>query len=156
MNHASSIDDLDTTDRSIINALQGGFPVSGAPYADAAKTLGMMEGELIERLRRLLDIGALSRFGPMYNADKMGGANVLAAMKIAEDDFERVAEQVNAFDEVSHNYERDHVLNMWFVISTENSSRIARVVQEIEHATGYRVYPMPKEEEFFVGLKFEV
>lgn len=155
MNRATSID-LDPTDRAIVNALQGGFPISETPYADAAQGLGLAEGELIERLRRLLDDGALSRFGPMYNADKMGGANVLAAMKVSEDDFERVAEQVNGFAEVSHNYARDHALNMWFVISCEDAARIDGVIGEIEAATAYPVYAMPKEQEFFVGLRFEV
>ena len=155
MNRAISID-LDITDRAIVNALQGGFPVTETPYADAAKALGMEEGELIERLQRLLDDGALSRFGPMYNADRMGGGNVLAAMKVAMDDFERVASQVNAFAEVSHNYARDHAFNMWFVISTEEAGRIAAVIAEIETATGYPVHAMPKEEEFFIGLRFEL
>lgn len=148
--------ELDPVDRAIVNALQGGFPLTRTPYADAAKGLGLSEAALISRLQGLLDSGALSRFGPMYNADRMGGGNVLAAMKVAADDFERVAEQVNAFAEVSHNYARDHVLNMWFVISTEDAARIAHVIEEIEAATGYPVYSMPKEEEFFVGLRFEL
>lgn len=147
---------LDATDRAIVNALQGGFPISDTPYADAAEPLGLTEAELIARLGRLLDDGALSRFGPMYNADRMGGGNVLAAMKVAPNDFERVAGQVNAFDEVAHNYAREHVLNMWFVIAAEDAGRIPNVLAEIEDATGYRVHAMPKEEEFFVGLKFEV
>jgi DNA-binding Lrp family transcriptional regulator len=147
---------LDPVDRAIVNALQGGFPLTQMPYADAAKGLGLSEASLIARLQGLLDSGALSRFGPMYNADRMGGGNVLAAMKVAADDFERVADQVNAFAEVSHNYARDHALNMWFVISTEDAARIEAVIEEIEAATGYPVYAMPKEEEFFVGLRFEV
>lgn len=148
--------ELDPTDRAIVNALQGGFPLSETPYADAASGLGLDEQTLIARLQGLLDSGALSRFGPMYNADRMGGGNVLAAMKVADEDFERVAEQVNAFAEVSHNYARDHVLNMWFVISTEDAARIDAAIHDIEVATGYPVYAMPKEEEFFVGLRFEL
>lgn len=155
MHRAHSVD-LDATDRAIINALQGGFPVCEAPYAAAAQALGLEEATLIKRLRRLLDNGALSRFGPMYNADKMGGANILAAIKVDNDDFDRVAACVNAFAEVSHNYARDHVFNMWFVISTEDVSRIESVIKDIEIATGHRVHAMPKEEEFFVGLRFEV
>lgn len=155
MSRASPLE-LEPVDRAIVNALQGGFPLTQTPYADAAKGLGLSEASLISRLQGLLESGALSRFGPMYNADRMGGGNVLAAMKVAADDFERVADQVNAFAEVSHNYARDHVLNMWFVISTENARRIDAVIEEIEAATGYPVYAMPKEEEFFVGLKFEV
>ena len=153
MNRATTIT-LDTTDRAIVNALQGGFPISESPYADAAKPLGLDEAELIERLQRLLDGGALSRFGPMYNADRLGGGNVLAAMKVDPEKFDAVADTVNGFVEVAHNYARDHTFNMWFVISTDVMSRIPEVIAEIEVATGYPVHAMPKEEEFFVGLRF--
>lgn len=155
MSRAISIE-LDTTDRAIVNALQGGFPICATPYAIAAEAMGLDEAELIERLGRLLDDGVLSRFGPMYNADRMGGGNVLAAMKVAAGDFDKVAEQINAFAEVAHNYARDHAFNMWFVIATEDAGRISALIAEIEDATGYCVYAMPKEEEFFIGLKFEV
>ncbi len=80
----------------------------------------------------------------------------LAALSVMPEDFERVAAQVNAFPEVAHNYARDHELNMWFVLATETPEGIQSTLQSIEQATGYRVYNMPKKEEFFVGLKFKV
>ncbi|MCW8825070.1 MAG: Lrp/AsnC family transcriptional regulator, partial [Gammaproteobacteria bacterium] len=66
------------------------------------------------------------------------------------------AEQVNAFPEVAHNYAREHTLNMWFVLATERPERVAEVIDEIEIQTGLYVYNMPKQQEFFIGLKFEV
>lgn len=146
---------LDELDRRIINGLQGGFPVSEHPYADAAVDLGTSEAELLRRLRRLLTDGQLSRFGPMYHAERMGGGLTLAAMEVPEGDFDRVAGLVNGFPEVAHNYARDHRLNMWFVLATETPGRIGEVVAAIERATGYPVFNMPKEREFFVGLRFE-
>ena len=68
----------------------------------------------------------------------------------------RVNELVNQVPEVAHNYARDHEFSMWFVLATETPQRIESVILEIEQTTGYRVYNMPKEQEFFVGLKFEV
>jgi len=147
---------LDTLDRRIVNRLQDGFPVSERPYAAVAAELGTDEATLIARLQALLDAGILSRFGPMYHAERLGGGLTLAAMAVAPADFERVAGQVNAFPEVAHNYARDHELNMWFVLATETPRRIAAVIREIERVTGYAVYNMPKKEEFFVGLKFTV
>ncbi len=147
---------MDSVDRAIINRLQGGFPVSDHPYREAADHLGISEAELIQRLERMLEKRQLSRFGPLYNAERLGGGLSLCAMSIPEEDFERVAEQVNAFSEVAHNYARDHRLNMWFVLATETPTRIESVLAEIEDVTGYQVYNMPKREEFFVGLKFEV
>jgi DNA-binding Lrp family transcriptional regulator len=146
---------LDTLDRAIINEMQGGFPLCDSPYAEVATQLGTSEGELIKRLQRLLDEGVLSRFGPMYHAERLGGGLTLAAMAIPESEFERVAEQVNALPEVAHNYARDHELNMWFVLATETPERIGETIGEIEQITGYPVYNMPKQKEFFIGLRFE-
>lgn len=147
---------LDLLDRRIINRLQDGFPISESPYADVAAELAIDESALLTRIDALLEQGVLSRFGPMYHAEVLGGGLSLAAMCIAPDDYARVAEQVNAFPEVAHNYERDHELNMWFVLATETPARIANVIRDIERVTGYPVYNMPKKEEFFVGLKFKV
>ena len=47
----------------------------------AAERFGITEPELIARLKRLLDEKILTRFGPMYHAERMGGGLALAAMK---------------------------------------------------------------------------
>lgn len=143
-------------DRNIINLLQDGFPVSDHPYAEVAARLGISEKNLLQRLEQLLQDRTLTRFGPMYHAERLGGGLTLAAIGVPEHDFQRVADIVNSFPEVAHNYAREHALNMWFVLATESTARIGEVIDAIEKQTGYRVYNMPKEEEFYVGLKFEV
>jgi DNA-binding Lrp family transcriptional regulator len=139
-----------------VNHLQEGLPVCARPFDDIAAQLDIPVDELLARLQRLLDDKVLSRFGPMYNAESMGGALSLCAMQVPPDRFDAVAAQVNAFAEVAHNYERDHLLNMWFVIATEHPARAAAVISDIEQQTGCRVYDMPKQEEFFIGLKLAV
>ena len=147
---------MDTIDKKIINHLQGGFPISERPYAEVAEKLAITEDELRKRLSQLLETGILSRFGPMYHAERLGGGLTLAAMHVPESEFDQIAEKVNAFPEVAHNYARDHELNMWFVLATEKPERIEKVINEIEVQTGLKVYNMPKQAEYYVGLKFEV
>ena len=144
---------MDERDRAIINALQDGLPVCERPYADVADGLGISEDTLIERIRRLLADGVLSRFGPMYDAERIGGAFSLCAMRVDAVDFDRVSGLVNAFPEVAHNYERDHPFNMWFVLATESPQRIDEVIEEIRACTGYAVFNMPKLQEYYVGLR---
>jgi len=146
---------MDTLDRRIINELQGGFPLGERHYAEVAARLGTDDPELLHRLEQLLANGTLSRFGPMYHAERLGGALTLAAMQVPESDFERVAALVNAHPEVAHNYAREHHLNMWFVLATETPARVAEVIADIERETGLQVYNLPKIEEFYVGLRFE-
>jgi len=148
--------ELDSIDRAILNRYQGGFPICERPYQAAAKILGIPESELIRRLERMLENKQLSRFGPMYHAERLGGGLSLCAMRIPEEQYDQVTEQVNSFPEVAHNYARDHAFNMWFVLATETPGRIDSVLEEIEQRTGFRVYNMPKLQEFFIGLKFEV
>jgi DNA-binding Lrp family transcriptional regulator len=147
---------LDSIDRDILNQLQRGFPLVEEPYKLAAGQLGIDETELLSRLQILLDKGVLTRFGPMYHAERMGGGLSLAAMQIPAEDFERVAGIVNSFEQVAHNYARDHALNMWFVVATETAAEVDEVIAAIALQTAYPVYNMPKEQEFFVGLHFAV
>ncbi|MCL4183774.1 MAG: Lrp/AsnC family transcriptional regulator [Burkholderiaceae bacterium] len=146
---------LDDTDRRLINALQGGFPLVECPYAAVGAELGLAEEEVIARLRRLLDANVLTRFGPMFQIERMGGAFCLAAIAVPQADWERVAGIVNGFPEVAHNYRREHRLNMWFVLATESADAIEEVAGRIEAAAGLPVLRFPKEREYFVGMRLQ-
>ena len=144
---------MDDIDRRIVDTLQDDFPVCERPFATAATRIGIGEGELIARVDRLLADGTLTRFGPLFDAEKLGGAFMLAAMQVPEHEFDRVAATVNAFPEVAHNYRREHALNMWFVLATEDPDLIGDAFARIERATGFPVLAFPKEREYFVELK---
>jgi DNA-binding Lrp family transcriptional regulator len=145
---------LDDTDRLLLNELQGGFPVTHRPFADVAQRLGLEEMDVIARLRRLVETGALSRFGTILNAPQLGGERTLAAMRVPPERFEEVAAYVSGLDTVSHNYERAHDYNMWFVISSEDQDDIDRTIAEIERETGLVVINLPTLEEFFVDIRW--
>ncbi|MGZ5018199.1 MAG: Lrp/AsnC family transcriptional regulator [Methylobacter sp.] len=146
---------MDEIDKQIINALQDGFPICDAPYRQVAARLGLNEQDLITRLQALLANGVLTRFGPLYNAEQMGGALTLAAVKAPVERYDEITDIINAFPEVAHNYARSHELNMWFVIATETPEQIQQTISAIEQATGLTVYNMPKIKEYFVNLKLE-
>lgn len=143
----------DPLDRRIINALQGGFPLCDEPYRAVAESLGIDEAQLIGRLQRMLDARVLTRFGPMFQIEAIGGAFVLAALAVPAERFDEVAGQVNGRPEVAHNYRREHVLNMWFVLATETVGGISQAIAAIEERTGLTVYAFPKEREYFVEMK---
>jgi len=144
---------LSELDRRIINAMQGDFPLTDAPYHDMAVQLGLTEEALLARLQALLDTRVLTRFGPMVQVERMGGRFLLAAMAVPEPRFDAIAEMVNALPEVAHNYRRDHGFNMWFVLATETPAGIDAAIARIEAATGLPVYPFPKLREYFVEMK---
>jgi len=158
----SDATDLDATDRAILNAFQGGFPVVADPYEPAAEALrdhgvDVTAAELQERLARLEDEGVLTRFGALINAEAIGGTATLVAMHAPEERFDEVVEQVNAHPEVAHNYEREHPhLNVWFVVSVADEDRVREVLDAIEAETGQETYNLPKQREFHVEAKFPV
>ena len=149
-------DALDNTDRHILNRLQEGFPITGHPFDEAGKAFGLTAEGLIARLRRLREIGAITRFGPFYDTEAMGGAFCLCAMAVPEEDFQRVMTLVNAHDEVAHNYERIHRLNMWFVLACESEADIGHVSDRIALETGMTVHRFPKLKEFYIGFRVSV
>lgn len=147
--------ELAAVDRQIIAKMQGDFPISERPYAEVAEQLGITEDELLQRLESLLADKVLTRFGPMFQVERMGGAFVLAALAVPEARYEEVTALVNALPQVAHNYRREHALNMWFVLATETQVGIAEAIARLEHDTGLPVYAFPKEREFFVEMKLE-
>lgn len=141
--------------RAFINQFQGGFPIAGRPFHGVAARLGMQEAVLIQTVQQLLDDQLLSRFGPLYDAARLGGGVTLAALGAPEADFERVARLVNRLPAVAHNYRREHALNMWFVVASEEEQGVDECLETIAAQTGLRVYSFPKLHEFYLGLWLE-
>ncbi|WP_417829216.1 Lrp/AsnC family transcriptional regulator [Thalassospira sp.] len=147
---------MNRLERDLLNNLQGGFPICPHPFRELAERLGYSESTVINAVKKLLADGVISRFGPLFNTEKLGGAVTLAAMAVPHEQFDTVAKQVNSFDEVAHNYEREDHLNMWFVVLASDHEALADVLRRIEAETGLEVLNFPKEKEYFLELKMEV
>jgi len=143
----------DRIDRRLIDRLHGELPLTERPFADVGRELGISEDEVIERLRRMLAHGTLTRFGPLFQIERAGGLFVLAALEVPEANFARITALVNALPEVAHNYRREHRLNMWFVVAAESHEAAKAALAHIEQLTGLKVHAFPKEREYFVGLR---
>jgi len=147
---------MDDLDRRLINRLQLGLPLVRQPWQALALELDSSSAELLDRLHELLNDGVLTRFGPMFDVERLGGAFTLAALAVPEARFEAVAEQLAAMPEVAHNYRREHHLNMWFVLACASEQAIRDSLLRIERLTGLVPLNLPKEETYHVGLYFPV
>ena len=147
--------DLTDIERRLLNDFQHDFPLSPTPYADIAQSLGVSEAEVLATLVRLKDAGAVSRVGAVVRPNTVG-ASTLAAMAVLPEEIERVAALVNGFAEVNHNYEREHRLNLWFVATAPDSTRLQQVLDEISAGTGYEVFSFPLVEDYHIDLGFEL
>ncbi|HHO59631.1 MAG TPA: Lrp/AsnC family transcriptional regulator [Thiotrichales bacterium] len=143
---------LTANERNFINRFQGGFPLQPRPYEMAAEQLHCSEDTLLDTIVSLKNRKLLTRFGPLFDAAALGGGLTLAALAVPEERYDTIAELVNAYPEVAHNYRREHALNMWFVLATETPQEIEVVLQSIEKMTRLPVYNFPKQQEFYIGL----
>lgn len=147
---------MDDIDKALINRYQSDFPLDSRPFATLGADLNIDEQEVMQRIDQLLNDGTLTRFGPLFDIEACGGQFTLAAVKAHPERLEITTEIINSFREVAHNYERDHELNLWFVIACEHAEQTEGVIHRLERATGLRVYAFPKEHEFFINLRFEL
>ena len=147
---------MDELDRQLINRLQHGLPLVRQPWQQVAEELHCPASELLDRLHDLLEDGMLTRFGPMFDIERLGGAFTLAALAVPEARFDAVAEQLNALPQVAHNYRREHRWNMWFVLACGTEAELAATLSRIEALTGLAVLNLPKEHTYHVGLYFPV
>jgi DNA-binding Lrp family transcriptional regulator len=139
----------------LLDAFQRDLPLEPRPYAAMARRLGLGEEELLAILRRLVAAGVVSRVGAVVTPHRAGWST-LAAMQVPEEMLEAVADFVSAFSEVNHNYQREHRLNLWFVIAAASAWRVERVLREIEYRTGLPVLDLPLEEAFRLELGFRL
>lgn len=152
-NNSRSLTDIE---KKVINLLQLDFGYEIRPFESLAKTLEISVNELVEIMNVLKNEGYITRVGPFFNMDKTSGFVTLVAMKIPSSEFERVSTYVNSFIEVAHNYERDHLFNMWFVLATKEESKAMEILENIEKVTGFKTYNLPKLKEYALSLYLEV
>jgi DNA-binding Lrp family transcriptional regulator len=146
---------LTDLERRLLNDYQHGFPLSPAPYADIAGELEVSESAVLEALARLQETGALSRVGAVVRPNTVG-VSTLAAMAVPPERLESVAELVNGYAEVNHNYEREHRLNLWFVATAAEATRLQSVLDEIGARSGIEVLAFPLLEDYHIDLGFEL
>jgi DNA-binding Lrp family transcriptional regulator len=139
--------------QKLLNNYQRDFPMERRPFATIAEELGVDETEVLASYRRLCDAGLVSRIGAVLRPHRCGWST-LAAMAVPAARLEAVADLVSAYPEVNHNYEREHTLNLWFVVTAPDHDHVTGVLDEIERETGIEVLDLPLEEAFCLDLGF--
>lgn len=148
-----NIDAFGALERELLDNFQKDFPLEPRPYRTLARRLGCDEDTVLNLLRRMAEGGLVSRVGPVF-APHRAGASTLAAIAVPQDRLDAVAALVSGYDEVNHNYEREHRFNLWFVVCAPDAARVAEVLDEIADRTGLAVMDLPLEEAFHIDLGF--
>jgi siroheme decarboxylase len=105
---------LEELDRKIVAATQRGLPLVPAPYRAVALAVGSSEAEVIARLARLVDIGAIRRIGAVPNHYALGvTANGMSVWDIADASVAEIGAKIAALEFVTHCYERPRHPPIW-------------------------------------------
>lgn len=148
-----NIDEFGLLEKELLDGFQKEFPLEPRPFRAIAEKLGCDEDTVLDLLRQMRDGGLVIRVGPVF-APHRAGASTLAAMAVPPDRLEEVADLVSGYEEVNHNYEREHRYNLWFVLAAPNAERISQVLEEIAERTGMPVMDLPLQEAFHIDLGF--
>lgn len=139
----------------LLNDFQRDFPLVPAPFGVMAGRLGASEADVLETLIQLQARGAVSRVGAVFRPHSIG-SSALAALAVPAAELDEVAQLVNGYAEVNHNYEREHRYNLWFVVAAADEARVREVLAEIEQRTGCPLLHLPMIEDYHIDLGFDL
>ncbi|MEW6181827.1 MAG: Lrp/AsnC family transcriptional regulator [Bacillota bacterium] len=154
-----AFDDKELTeeDRRLLAAMQEGFLPVPQPFKETAERLGSTESDVIAGLRRLKEEGAIRRLGAIIDSRKIGYTGTLCAMKVPGERIPEVAEAINSFPEVTHNYVREYEYNVWFTILAPSVDRINDILATIKKNTGIpEVINLSARRIFKIRVRFDL
>lgn len=142
-------------EKHLLNDFQHQFPLTERPFAAIANRFGTDEQSVIDTLQSLKDRGIISRIGPVFKPNRIG-VSTLAAMAVPAAQLEAVADIVSSFEEVNHNYQREHAFNLWFVLTVPDEAHLQLTLQRIEDLCGFEVMSLPMQDDYFIDLGFKL
>ena len=145
---------MDEIDRKMLNLIQEEFPLSERPFADIGKQVGISEKEALRRIKELKEKGIIRRIGPVLERKKLGYASVLCGVHVDDNKIVEVAREISALAGVTHNYEREGDLNLWFTITKKTTEEIDRALSDLGKAHGLRIYRFPEKRTFKIKTYF--
>jgi DNA-binding Lrp family transcriptional regulator len=147
---------MDETDRKLLQIMQDAFPLVSKPWLEIGGKLNLKEEEVLSRVKRLLNEGAIRKVGPTFDYRKIGiGASTLIAMKVPPKKIEEVARTINRLEEVTHNYQRNHEYNLWFTLTARDEKSLQSLIATIKKSTGIEnILNLPTVRLFKLDVRF--
>ncbi len=147
---------MDNTDKRILQIIQHDFPLTTRPYEVIGNRLDLSEEEVIERIRGLKEDKIIRRIGGLFSSKKLGYTSLLCAIKTDPEEADKVAEILNIYPGITHNYNRNHEYNVWFTLITENEENKNKIIKEIEMKTGYSINQLPATKLYKLRAVFNI
>ena len=150
---------IDQIDKDILMILQRGIPICHRPYQVMAEEIGkgITEQEVIDRIAVMKQENIIRRMSGFFNSRKMGYTSALCAIRVVEEHIEDVAQIINHFPGITHNYLRQHEYNMWFTIISscpEELETILRIIEQNDYVE--KVLRLYSNKRFKINVTFDL
>jgi DNA-binding Lrp family transcriptional regulator len=148
---------MDAVDREILNIIQSDFPISPEPYAEIGRKVGVSGDEALDRVRRLVREGVVRKVGPFFDAAMMGHKSTLCSVQVPDEKVSLLADIIAGYPEITHNYLREGVPNLWFTIIAPTEARITQILDDISKKSGVGpIYNLPAKRMFKVKVDLRI
>ncbi len=147
---------MDIIDRTILNIIQEAFPLKEKPFEAIGIEAGISATEALKRIRKLKEEGYIRRIGLILESRKLGYASLLCGARVNPDEIEKVASKIKEEPGVTHCYERDGELNLWFTLTMKTMDDIDKFLTGLEKTFSLRVYKFPEKKTFKIKTYFPV
>jgi DNA-binding Lrp family transcriptional regulator len=146
-------------DDRLLDAIQNDFPLVERPYAAFAERLGVDEPLVIERIAALREDGRIRQVSAIFDTRHLGYTSSLVAAKVAPERADEAAAVFSAHPGVSHNYLRDHDMNIWFTVAVPPDSELGleRTIELLgQLAEVDAIRPLPTLKLHKIGVDLDV
>ncbi len=140
---------------NILNDYQHAFPLVSEPFGDLARQLDSDVKTVLGHIQALKENGTISRIGPVFKPNTVG-VSTLAAISVPPEKLEYYAHIINRFSQVNHNYQREHEINLWFVLTAADPAELDATIKQIEQQTRHSVLVLPLLKEYHIDLGFNL
>ncbi len=147
---------MDDLDRKILAVIQDDFPLASRPYAVIGQKVGCSEEEVFRRVMAMKREGVIRRIGGNFDSRKLGHVSTLVGLRVPADDIERVAAHISSYPEVTHNYQREDSVNLWFTIVARSRDRLEEILREIrQRLPEVEMLELPAKKVFKLKVRFD-
>ncbi|MBF0494521.1 MAG: Lrp/AsnC family transcriptional regulator [Candidatus Omnitrophica bacterium] len=140
--------------KEILLRVQEGIPINTRPYKALAVKMGLTEKEVIDRLKRLKKNGLLKKIDMSFDTRKLGLSSTLVGCEIPKKSIAKAAKIIFRNDKISHNYLRDHELNMWFTLTCGSPGELKKELAKLKKELGVgRMVSLPTEKMYKLKMR---
>lgn len=144
-------------DKKILEILQNDFPLCVKPFEKIGSLLEISEKEVLERVQFLQNQKIIRRIGSVINSRGLGYVSALFGLQTSLEKEKETVKIINEYPGITHNYKREHELNLWFTLVCRSKMEMGEIVQEIkDQAQPIQLIELQAEKTYKIKGVFDV